>query len=121
MPQVTTCTNCQGEVHVRRPSHSGNHYCAKPECQSAKQKFYRNRRAAQADLSATEERLELLAAVVNGQRTACPRCGLEDALPGWAHRNETGLKPCFGVGAKGTAAGVTWLDVVHPDRVPVPE
>ena len=116
--KTVPCTNCGGSVAVRRPSKSGNHYCTASPCQSAKQRFYRGRKAEVAEVGATEERLQLVVDLASGRRAECPRCGLPDGLPGWAHGDTTGLARCFGLGPKGRAAGAAFLDAVHPSRVP---
>lgn len=114
------CTNCTNPVAERRPSTSGTHWCKRPECQAAKQKFYRNRKAEEAERLATPIRLQLLNDVIRRERVVCSLCGLENALPGWAHRDRTagGLTPCYGTGRQGPGLGTGYLDVIHPELVP---
>lgn len=111
------CTNCTSPVAQRRPSTSGTHWCNRTECQAAKQKFFRGRRADAADTNAHPLRLQLVADLAHKERTNCI-CGLKDALPGWYHRDATGLKPCYAVGNQGKGLGPGYLDAIHPDRVP---
>lgn len=111
------CTNCAAPVPTRRPSHSGTHWCQKPECQAAKQRYYRHRKAKVAEKTTAEVAAEFVSTLLYGERHRCHLCGLEDAVPGFVHRNTDPMVPCFGMGNKGreiTAA----LDVVHPNRAP---
>ena len=111
--RTTSCTECGGEVKVRRPSRSGEHYCAKPDCQAAKQRSYRQRRTA--DKTRLEEMkleihegnlLRIVERVAHGEspsrdaredyiiqalllvqvgRQPCASCGREDAIAGLPH------------------------------------
>jgi hypothetical protein len=117
--QTTACTNCQNPVLVRRPSASGHHYCKAPACQAAKQRFYRGRKERIEQDTFRHEALEYLEAALRGSRTTCPSCGLEDALVGWIHRDETMYGPCYGLGHRGREINAPFFDVVHPERVPV--
>lgn len=111
--RTTTCTACKGEVKVRRPSHSGEHYCPKPDCQAAKQRAYRQRRSAdkaRLDKMNLDQRegylLEVVARMSRGEtpfrderqsyvfeaallakqgRQPCASCGREDAVAGLPH------------------------------------
>jgi hypothetical protein len=117
-PLPNSCTNCGGPVRVRRPSQTGHHYCSEPVCQAAKQRFFRSTQVGKANETAEAERLQLVADLATGRRSPCHQCGLEDGLPGWAHRDATGLKPCFALGNRGKLAGAPYLDAIHPGRVP---
>lgn len=111
--RTTSCTECKGEVRVRRPSRSGEHYCAKPECQAAKQRSYRQRRATEQarikelNLNIAEGNLlTIVGRIAAGQpaskdpresyiieamfaaaagRQPCASCGREDAVAGLPH------------------------------------
>lgn len=117
-----TCSHCGAPVSVRRPSRSGLHYCsAKKDCQSAKQKAYRDLRKSEVAADVEAMRLELLRDALHGSRDHCHACGLENALVGWAHRSgPAAAKPCFALGNKGAAVGITWIDAIHPERAPQP-
>lgn len=65
-----------------------------------------------------DELVELVIALHRGNRTTCHRCGLEDAVVGWAHRDETGLGACFALGPRGKLVGRRFLDALHPERAP---
>lgn len=114
-----TCDNCGEAVAVRRPSKTGKHFCSrKDECQAAKQKFYRQLRTS-PDQDVEEARLSLLFAAANRERIRCHQCGLENAVPGWAHRSAPGSnKPCLALGSGGAIVGAAWLDAVHPEWAP---
>lgn len=116
--KITECSNCQGPVAVRRPSASGHHYCQAPACQAAKQRYYRGRRAEQRDEDLRNEFLQLVHDLLHVERRRCDACGLEDALPGWVHRDATGLRPCYAWGNRGKDVGLPVLDQIHPGRVP---
>lgn len=118
MAAMNPCTNCGEPVAERRPSSSGTHWCIRAECQAAKQKFYRRRRAESAEQEAHPLRMKLITDLVTLDRTACTKCGLANALPGWYHRDETGLAPCFGTGSLGKGLGAGYLDAIHPERAP---
>lgn len=121
MPQTAPCTNCQNPVLIRRPSVSGHHYCQAPACQAAKQRFYRGRKEKEHEMKLQPEAIAYLDAVIRGPRTTCPACGLEEALVGWIHRDETGVAPCYALGNRGRTINAPFFDVVHPERVPVAE
>lgn len=111
--RTTTCSSCRGPVKVRRPSHSGEHYCARPDCQAAKQRSYRQRRSAdkarldemkiqvkEGDMLTVVSRIAkgespsrdlredyLLEAMflVRAGRQPCASCGRDDAVAGLPH------------------------------------
>lgn len=116
---VNDCYHCGGAVKSRKPSTSGASFCRKPECQAAKQRFFRQRWKTgltverDGDVSRT-----FISRALHEPRQACPVCGLPDAVPPYIHRDAR--KPavgCAGVGGVGPAEGLPsfWVDVVHPD------
>lgn len=107
------CANCGAPVAVRRPSSSGKSFCKLSACQTAKQRFYRERRNTSVDDLVGS----LVSALASGRRVECHGCGLENAVPGWAHRDAPGSgSPCFAVGALGAGLPSGMLDRVHPER-----
>lgn len=109
------CDNCGGPVLVRRPSKSGKHFCKASKCQTAKQRFYRE--AGQTD--SVDLARQLVHDVANLARKTCPGCGLENAVPGWAHRDAPGSsRPCYASGGLGPGLPSGYLDAVHPELVP---
>lgn len=111
------CSNCGNAVKARRPSQSGKHFCPRPQCQTAKQRFYRKAQNKAVKQTLLEVAAEFVRDLVQLERRECPGCGLPNAVPGWAHRDATGLAPCFAVGSQGSAIPEL-LDVVHPERRP---
>lgn len=111
--RTTSCTSCRGLVKVRRPSRSGEHYCAKADCQAAKQRSYRERRSAdkarldEMNIAVKEgDMLTIVNRVAHGEspsrdvreayilealflvragRQPCASCGREDAVAGLPH------------------------------------
>jgi hypothetical protein len=113
------CSNCSNPVASRRRSKSGMHFCTRPACQAAKQRFYRHRREETAEEDARSEQLQLVESLVSSVRIECHGCGLENALPGWAHRDATDpVKPCTAVGNKGRKLGPGFIDTIWPELVP---
>jgi hypothetical protein len=113
--KTNPCTNCADEVPARRRSESGKHWCQRPKCQSAKQRYYRKRVKAEADQTVAQVRAQLVYDLAHKERTNCAHCGLGDALPGWAHRDETGTKACVNLGSAGREVPEL-LDQIHPGR-----
>lgn len=107
------CSNCGDAVQVRRPSKSGKHFCPRPVCQAAKQRFhYRDRleRLAreEAGIPTHEQvieglRLALFTALVEERylTDGCPKCGQTPALQDWIHPTPGWTKVCFGTGIAG--------------------
>lgn len=118
MAQVSDCTNCGNDVPVRRPSLSGHHYCQRKECQAAKQKFYRSRRAKLQEESVLDEAFRFFSDALNGSRTTCHACGLENALLGWAHRDVTLFSICSALGTGPHLIGGRFVDTLYPERDP---
>ena len=103
---------CRGPVAARRPSDSGRHYCSKPDCQAAKQRYYRRMRTETGFKSAADrerERAELaqrqadarddqfvlvIKALAAGERVYCEECKRKDALPGYVHPDPESGAPC---------------------------
>lgn len=108
------CANCADPVKARRPSRSGKHFCSKSACQTAKQRFYREK----GQVGPTLTLLALIRDLASLERSPCV-CGLPDALPGWAHRDAPGSStPCYRSGSKGAQLPDHALDAIHPDRAP---
>lgn len=119
--QPYSCSNpeCPNVVQPRRRSSSGDHWCSERACQAMRQRQLRAaaRLAGKHRMTQEEERLELMRLALHGQRRPCPSCDLEDAIPGYLHRAAPGSRQiCEGLGGAGRAAGVLWIDLVHPDR-----
>lgn len=115
---LETCSNCGDPVRVRRRSASGEHWCSKPVCRNAKQRFYYARRKGVTGQVAADLVTQLVHDLAHLARTAC-RCGLADAIPGWAHRDARDPhSPCYGVGSLGPGLPPGLLDAVHPDLRP---
>lgn len=118
-PETGFEVKCQNRVRTRRPSSTGEHWCSNKRCQSAKQRWVRARSKARERAGSDNEVLELVIDLVNGQRTDCDACGLENALVGWAHRNAPGSgTPCLALGAKGRALPPGVNDALVPERAP---
>lgn len=122
-PQLPTwpcdAPGCLNRVQTRKESKSGLHFCPDPKCQAAKQKAYRSRRR-EGNPSINEARRQLVADVAHLERAKCGYCQLENALPGWAHRDmRNPEKICTGVGRRGAElGGGGFLDAIHPELVP---
>lgn len=109
------CDNCSAPVAVRRPSASGKHFCKRSKCQTAKQRFYRER----GNLDTQALIGKLVSDLAAGRRVYCDKCGLKNALPGWGHRNgPNSLTPCYGVGSLGAGLPKGMLDSIHPELAP---
>lgn len=111
-PITYECSFCRGPVQSRRPSQTGRHYCSKPGCQAAKQRFYRSERTRTGHKNAADREAEkaeiarrqaearddtfvaIIRALAHQERVACPECKRTDALPNYIHPDpETGA-PC---------------------------
>jgi hypothetical protein len=118
------CHNCKAEVAVRKPTQSGASFCARSECQAAKQRFFRQRKKAGETGNSFSDVGQCVQAYVRDAlhepRVLCRQCGLENAVHGWLHRNaRTPEVPCDGVGSGGRRIlPVAWFDIVHPGNVP---
>lgn len=88
--RTAPCSHCQGPVKITKPSSSGHHFCREPECQAAKSKTYYRARATQAAAGEKYNILMLVHAIAHRPRRQCPQCGLVNALPGYAHPDQTG-------------------------------
>lgn len=124
-PETGVEVKCQNTVSSRKPSESGKHFCPRPACQAAKQRHFRATRRRERDseqLGLERDAVRaLVIALAHVERTRCASCGLEDALPGWAHRAAPGsFDPCFGVGHQGRDLPGDLLDCIHPERRPQP-
>lgn len=108
------CSNCQAPVQVRRPSKDGHHWCKQTLCQTAKQRHYRTARNTEGDNLI----LQLVTSLAHLERTACG-CGLQNALPGWAHRDPSNPnQPCYRSGSAGPGLPQGMLDAIHPELRP---
>lgn len=117
--------DCDAEVHITKPSKTGDHYCSKRACQNYRQKMYmRRRRAAElaeldeTDQTVDEARMEFIRLAVHGARPSCPRCGLANGVVGYLHRASVGGPACDGLGQGGAEVGIAWIDLIHPDLAP---
>lgn len=111
----TRRVRCQNLVATRRPSASGKHFCTRPECQVAKQRFYRQRKIERERLEGQELMLRFIADIVRGEREDCVYCGHEQALVGWIHRNQSG-SACNKLGTLGVGLPRGAIDLVNPTR-----
>jgi hypothetical protein len=100
------CDNCGDSVVRRRPSKTGRHFCKRPQCQAAKQRFYRQR--AKLDITPPEVAIEntklaLFAAIVQEKFFigGCPECGQAPAYDGWVHPTPGWGRVCTGTGIGG--------------------
>lgn len=108
-----TCDNCGDPVLARRPSRHGKHWCSKPSCQAAKQRFYyatrASTRAARAEGETTEQLVKALLTAIVGERfliDGCPKCGRRDAIEGWVHPTPGWTQVCAGAGHLGNEASM---------------
>lgn len=103
------CSQCDAPVKIRRPSLTGRHYCQKPECQRAKQRFFYRQRVegtkstmAEIERRLAEERdhliITILRLVTTGERVLCADCGRPDVLANFGHPNQDWTAPCPGGG-----------------------
>lgn len=116
---INPCSECGGPVPARRPSATGEHWCSKKDCQNAKQRWNYARRNKVDDLTQKVLIRQLVFDLAHLGRRPCEKCGLSDAVPGWAHRDARNPNgPCFGVGAQGPGLPGGLLDAIHPEVVP---
>lgn len=114
------CSSCGDPVAARRKSKTGTHWCSKPECVAAKQRFYyRHRSTAEQERLAKRQtqidRFDLVAHVIQGRpRTPCETCGREDAILGFAHPTPDWTAPCDGLGNRASQAGIDWIELIWP-------
>jgi hypothetical protein len=114
----TTCHSCGDAMASKKPSLSGASFCSKKLCQAAKQRFYRKRRKTGLQVERDGDFcLNYMRRALHDERNPCPRCGLEDAVGPYIHRDARDpQKPCTGTGGVGGAElPIYWVDVVHPE------
>lgn len=119
-PEAVRCDHCGGALVARRPSLSGAHFCARPKCQAAKQRFhYRRRRDGiiARDRDVAQERLDLLSNVLfritHTDRVACEDCGRADAVPGVLHPMPDWSTVCRGTELADSAAVTSDVAVIR--------
>lgn len=104
---------CTANVKQRRRSATGKHWCKRKECQTAKQRFYREQREGPKDTGPEIEKanakvkqyetgllsmIDLLTDTTVGfARIECPGCGRPDAIRGFPHPSLSDRSPCDAV------------------------
>ncbi len=109
---------CEAMVASRKPSESGRHFCSGPRCQTAKQRFYRQRRADLLVKSSGDLFVDFLYDALYRERTNCAYCGAQNVLPGWGHRASVGGRACLMLGQRGPGLPERAIDIAFPDRAP---
>lgn len=109
---------CQNMVTQTKPSRTGRHYCPARHCQTARARQYRR---DAAEPSRRQERIwELMFThdAANKGRVECPGCHLENAIPGWPHRDPS-RGPCRELVTvqDGRRIAVDFIDAVWPHPV----
>lgn len=116
---TTTCHSCGADLNIRKPNKSGASFCSrKPECQAAKQRFFRQRWKDGLTVERdSADCLTFMTRALHEPRHPCPRCGLVDAVGPYVHRNaKDPTKPCKGDGGVGAnEIPLYWFDAVHPE------
>lgn len=128
--RTAPCSGCGAAVKIRRPSHSGTHWCIRKECQTAKQRFYQKRRSTEAVRIEEMEKGRALDYVVSalthvaaGNRVVCDTCGRTDAVPGATHPGPDLQSNCRALVKQDPPAGVGTRVVlaIWPELRPIVE
>lgn len=112
----TTCSHCGVDMASRKPSKTGASFCPRAACQAAKQRFFRQRKRTglSVERDSPDSRNYIFRAL-HEPRIPCPRCGLEDAVGPFVHRDlRNPTHPCKGTGGIGPIMTL-WMDTVHPE------
>lgn len=129
MPEHTKtndCDNCGDSIVARRPSKSGKHFCSRPPCQAARQRWHRQNRpsvlAAERAAAELESAKQALLAVVVGEQfltDGCPECGQAPAYEGWVHPTPGWGKVCNGSGIGGNIPELSpYYKIIWPTGCP---